>query len=172
MAEEIVLTPGGYRPKSFANLVEPGHRLTLDNGVIAKIELATSKVIQFPTPPAIIIPFGAARPGGAASPPPAPSVAAVKPGALPNGWQTYAWWDSGGASISSFATTWVVPPAPSTNSGQTIFLFNGIQNTGANFGILQPVLQWGISAAGGGSYWAIANWYVTSGGQAFYSTLV
>ena len=57
-------------------------------------------------------------------------------------------------------------PAPATRSRQTIFLFNGIQNTGANFGILQPVLQYGSSAAGGGAFWSIASWYVTSGGQA------
>jgi hypothetical protein len=65
-----------------------------------------------------------------------------------------------------------VPPAPATSSGKTIFLFNGIQNTGTNFGILQPVLQWGSSAAGGGTYWAVASWYVASGGQAFHTNLV
>jgi hypothetical protein len=172
MAEQMVLTPGGFRPKSLANLVEPGHRLTLDNGVIAKIELATSKLTHFPAPPAVKVPFGAIRPGGATIAQHALSTAGPQPGALPNGWQTYAWWDSGGPSITSFSTTWIVPPAPSTSSGQTVFIFNGIQNTGTNFGILQPVLQWGVSAAGGGSYWAVANWYVTSGGQAFYSTLV
>ena len=69
-------------------------------------------------------------------------------------------------------STWTVPPAPSTDSGQTIFLFNGIQNYGTNYGILQPVLQWGPSAAGGGSYWSIASWYVTSGGDAFHTTLI
>ena len=26
--------------------------------------------------------------------------------------------------------------------------------------VLQPVLQWGVSAAGGGNYWAIASWYL------------
>src|SRR2546429_6181885 len=39
--------------------------------------------------------------------------------------------------------------------------------------IYQPVLQWGPSAAGGGSYWSVASWYV--GGQdgvAFHSNLV
>lgn len=39
---------------------------------------------------------------------------------------------------------------------QTIFLFIGIQN--ANY-ILQPVLQWGESVAGGGPFWTISNWY-------------
>jgi hypothetical protein len=37
---------------------------------------------------------------------------------------------------------------------------------------LQPVLQWGPSAAGGGEYWTVASWYVTSRGQAFHTPLV
>ena len=46
---------------------------------------------------------------------------------------------------------WQVPPPPSVqDSGEVVFLFNGIQNYGTNFGILQPVLQWGVSAAGAG----------------------
>jgi hypothetical protein len=64
----------------------------------------------------------------------------------------------------------VVPPASATDHGQTIFLFNGIQNSTM---IYQPVLQWGPSAAGGGSYWAVASWYVDGqGGVAFHSNLV
>ena len=39
--------------------------------------------------------------------------------------------------------------------------------------IYQPVLQWGPSAAGGGSYWAVASWYADGqGGPAFHSNLV
>src|SRR5207302_11313360 len=33
-------------------------------------------------------------------------------------------------------------------------------------------LQWGVSAAGGGDYWSVASWYVTSRGQAFHTPLV
>ena len=168
MAEEMVLTPGGLRPKSLVHFIEPSHGLILEKGVISKINLITKELTQFPEPPANRVPFGAFGPGRAPAPP-APSEV---PGALPDGWQTYAWWDSGGTPITSFSTTWLVPQPPSTTSGQIIFLFNGIQNTGSNFGILQPVLQWGTSGAGGGNYWAVASWYVTSGGQAFHTTLV
>src|SRR5215831_4155454 len=164
----MVLTPGGFRPKSLVHFIEPGHGLILEKGVISKINLITKELTHFPEPPAHRVPFGAFGPGRAPAPP-APSEV---PGALPDGWQTYAFWDSGGTPITSFSTTWLVPQPPSTTSGQTIFLFNGIQNTGSNFGILQPVLQWGTSAAGGGNYWAVASWYVTSGGQAFHTTLV
>jgi hypothetical protein len=144
MSEELVLTPGGFRPKSLVNAVEPGHGLNLlvDTGELAKVELATNKVIQtFAKPPGLQAQFAAHGPGGGPK-----GHLAPPPAALPNGWQTYGWWDSGAKSITYFSTAWIVPPAPSTSSGQIVFLFNGIQNTGANFGILQPVLQWGTSA--------------------------
>ena len=94
--------------------------------------------------------------------------------ALGSGWITYFYWNNGtGTPVSSFKTMWQVPPPPSVQDpGEVVFLFNGIQNYGANFGILQPVLQWGVSAAGGGAYWSVASWYVTSGGQAFHTNLV
>jgi hypothetical protein len=164
----MVLTPGGFRSKSFVHAIDAGHALTkLDTGELADLELATHKVTHLAKPPAQQAQFAVHGPGGAPAAQKGPA-----PGALPNGWQTYGWWDSGGKSISYFATEWVVPPAPHTSSGQTVFLFNGIQNTGAGFGILQPVLQWGSSAAGGGAYWAVASWYVTSTGHAFHSSLV
>ena len=93
--------------------------------------------------------------------------------ALGSGWIAYSFWNNGtGTPLSTFRTTWRVPLAPATQSNQTIFLFNGIQNYGANYGILQPVLQWGSSAAGGGAFWSVASWYVTSSGQAFHTQLV
>jgi hypothetical protein len=168
MSEDLVLTPGGFRPKGFVTLIEPGHALTqLDTGEFAKLEISTNKVVQIPKPPADKGEFAAHGPHGAPKGSHAPP-----PGPLTNGWQTYAWWDSGGKSLTDFTTTWSVPHAPGTSSGQTVFLFNGIQNTGTNYGILQPVLQWGASAAGGGAHWSVASWYVTSGGQAFHTNLV
>ena len=175
VSEQLVLTPGGFRPKSFVNFIEPGYGLILDERAMSKIDLATRRMIDLPAPPTLEVTFGAFGPGrgglrrrqhGEAAP-------SALPGAFPDGWQTYAWWDSGAsASITFFATTWTVPQAPATNSGEAEFLFNGIQNTGQDFGILQPVLQWGGSAAGGGNFWSVASWYVTAGGQAFHTTLV
>jgi hypothetical protein len=153
MSDDLVLTPGGFRPKSFVNAIEPGHKLTvLETGLFAKVELATNKTTEITKPPTLTAQFAVHGPEGAPK-----GHLAPPPGALPNGWQTYAWWDSSDKSITYFLTDWVVPPAPSTSSGQTIFLFNGIQNTGTNYGILQPVLQWGSSAAGGGTYWSVAS---------------
>jgi hypothetical protein len=88
-----------------------------------------------------------------------------------NGWITYAsWLNRTGSPVSSFTTTWTVPSTPTSYNGQTLFQFNSIEpNSGT--AILQPVLQYGPSAAGGGKYWAVASWYVT-GNQAYYSSLV
>lgn len=86
------------------------------------------------------------------------------------GWITDASWFNRGSPISSFATSWIVPPAPKTYDGQTVFLFNSIEPASYN-AILQPVLQYGPSAAGGANYWAVASWYVV-GSQAYHTTLV
>ena len=90
------------------------------------------------------------------------------------GWIVYSgWMNAAGSPINYFSTDWIVPPPPSTKNGQLIYLFNGIED--ANYQvILQPVLQWGVSPAGGGNYWAIANWYVggPGSGLGLHSSLV
>jgi Repeat of unknown function (DUF346) len=171
MPDELVLTPGGFRPKSQVHPIETGHVLRKSQeGTLQKINRASGKVVtEF------------ARATASANNEPflpksiqAPAAAAAKSGgkvpAFGSGWITYAYWNNAtGNAISSFATTWVVPPEPAAQSGQTIFLFNGIQNSAW---IYQPVLQFGPSAAGGGNYWAVASWYVDSAGGAYHSPLV
>ncbi|KAJ7622049.1 hypothetical protein FB45DRAFT_1061690 [Roridomyces roridus] len=88
-----------------------------------------------------------------------------------SGWITYAsWLNTNSAPISSFKMTWTVPLAPKTFNGQTVFLFNSIEPSSGN-AILQPVLQYGPSAAGGGQYWSVASWYVGPSGT-YFTTLV
>jgi hypothetical protein len=88
---------------------------------------------------------------------------------LASGWIAYAYWSNETGSPITFQTSWRVPPVPSTQNGQVIFLFNGIQNSTM---IYQPVLQWGPSAAGGGNYWSVACWYADGkDGHSFYSSL-
>lgn len=150
MTTNLVLTPGGYRPRSLVHTVEEGHGLRAAGGVVRTVDASKNVTLDLL--------------GVTLQPENVP--------ALGSGWIAYAYWNNGtGRSILSFRTTWTVPQSPTTQSGQTIFLFNGIQNYGANFGILQPVLQWGPSAAGGGPFWSVASWYVTSGGQAFHTQL-
>jgi len=163
VADQLVLTPGGFRSQSLVHFIEPGHGVIHLQNVIKKFELSTNKLIDLPpaNPGAVAPPWQSRQPG----------IPAALP-AMGSGWIVYTWWDSGATPITNFASTWTVPLAPTTYNNQTVFFFNGIQNTGANFGILQPVLQYGPSAAGGGNYWSIASWYVTSGGQAFHTTLI
>jgi hypothetical protein len=53
-----------------------------------------------------------------------------------------------------------VPAAPAQATSETLYYFSGLQSTlDGNCGIIQPVLQWGVSPAGGGSFWSVASWW-------------
>jgi hypothetical protein len=163
MAEEQVLTPGGLRLRSRVHKIDEGTVLDGANDRLRALDVSGGILADFGT---------LARKDGAE--PLMPGNVVHPPGRLPamgSGWITNAnWTNRTGAPLSSFATTWVVPQAPSTQSGQTVFLFNGVQNS---TNIYQPVLQWGASAAGGGNYWAVASWYVDGqSGPTFHSNLV
>ncbi|KAF7362720.1 hypothetical protein MVEN_00621300 [Mycena venus] len=148
---ETVLTPGGYRAATSLHEIPAGgslahvgseiHVLAANGTVVKKVAKGTPTKVQ----------------------------AAVSP--LQTGWITFAsWLNQGSSPISSFTTTWTVPPVPATNHGQTIFLFNSIEPS-AGDAILQPVLQYGGSAAGGGAFWAVATWYLDSS-NTFFTTPV
>jgi hypothetical protein len=147
-----VLTPGGYRHPALVHRISPGHALDAARADrLALTDLASNARVELPE-------------------------LMVRPGDVPGfgtGWIAYAsWTNNTGSPITALRTTWRVPNAPSTQSGQTIFLFNGIDPVNPSAAILQPVLQWGVSAAGGGPYWSVASWYVTNTGQAFHTTLI
>jgi hypothetical protein len=162
VADDLVLTPGGYRPKSVVHAMEPGHYVSGKNGRLQVLQPDGGVVVDLGPLPV--------RPAGVPLHPGNEMVPTEKVPGLGGGWITFAsWTNNTGKPITSFTTTWRVPPGPTTQSGQTIFLFNGIQNSTM---IYQPVLQWGPSAAGGGNNWAIASWYVDGpGGAAFHSSL-
>jgi len=66
-----------------------------------------------------------------------------------------------GDNIDKIQGTWTVPSDPSTNGG-LVYMFNGLEPTTENL-IIQPVLQYGATSAGGdigGNYWVIASWMV------------
>jgi hypothetical protein len=148
---DLALTPGGYRARGLVHRVEADHVLQVAESNFRLLHQKSRAVIE--------IPRGTARPGEI-------------PG-FGSGWIAYAaWTNTTGVPISSFQTAWRVPPAPATQSGQTIFLFNGIDPSDSSAAILQPVLQWGASAAGGGPYWSVASWYVLGSGEAFHTDLV
>jgi len=84
------------------------------------------------------------------------------------GWIAYAS-DANGSNYNSFYGTWNVPENPTNNDDQTVFFFLGFENTQVSE-IIQPTLQWGLSNAGGGNFWAIASWWATAK-NSIYSTL-
>ena len=85
----------------------------------------------------------------------------VAPQAAETEWLSRADWEIvAGDVIESFDTTWQVPPPPTSQDEQTLFLFNSLMPADSAH-ILQPVLQWGPSASpGGGKHWCIASWWV------------
>lgn len=98
-----------------------------------------------------------------------------------NGWISFAvgydYYEISGP-ISHYSAKWNVPSPPNFKADQTIYIFIALQggfiteNGGNSDHILQPVLQWGWSPAGGGNYWSICNWHVTNNNQFFYDSLI
>ncbi|KAJ7440161.1 hypothetical protein FB451DRAFT_141382 [Mycena latifolia] len=147
---EMVLTPSGYRPKANVHAIPAGGSLAHVGNEI-HVLAADGTVVHVAT-------------AGA----PQEARAAV---ARENfGWIGFAIY-TGTAPITSLTTKWTVPPVPATDNGQTVFLFNALAPTGGSSAILQPVLQYGRSNAGGGPYWALASWYVDAD-NTFFTPLV
>jgi hypothetical protein len=89
-----------------------------------------------------------------------------------SGWVEKASYNvSSGDTYWAFNSNWFVPNDPSYKGLQTVFLFNGLELKDGS-AIIQPVLQWGTSYAGGGRYWSMASWYVSPSGATYVSTLM
>jgi hypothetical protein len=164
-SDEMVITPVGLMSKSNVHYIAPGYHLSVEGGRLQKLETKTGKMIEdFGVVKPVEERFNLINPNR------------FSDGRVPEaqGWIAYAYWSNPNTSkpITYFTTNWTVPSVPSNKGNQTIFLFNGMQDglTSSSY-IIQPVLQWGSSAAGGGKYWSITNWYV-SGSSAYYGTLV
>ncbi|HXO31258.1 MAG TPA: hypothetical protein VN901_02770 [Candidatus Acidoferrales bacterium] len=85
---------------------------------------------------------------------------------ISHAWVEYA----GTTTTSSYAymyAYWNVPPAPSTNDGQTVYLFNGLEDYSDVVTIIQPVLGWNSDYA---SAWGIASWNCCVTGTAYEAT--
>jgi len=168
--EELTLTPFGYMPRACVHPVgELAH--------VAQVSLDELKVITkdgttvFPRCHSLAHlaarqeRFKKARMAGEES-----------VDTLPSGWAAYTFYGPH-AAFDFYGGEWPVPQNPKELKVQTLFLFTGFQNFYLSdspneiVSIIQPVLQWGPSEAGGGNYWSIASWFVSSNGQAVYSTL-
>jgi len=166
---DLVLTPAGYMKKSNVHRLDnKNFRLSVVDGRWKKVSKATGEVVEdFGEAPRNDL-GGKKLPSEQKIPRVGPS--AVVPGTISNAnWACYGYLESANYGqnnpIESFSTTWYVPGIPKYDT-QTLMLFDGAQNgtPGSATAILQPVLQFGPTAAGGGDYWAITNWYVYNGG--------
>jgi hypothetical protein len=175
--DEMVITPGGARHKSKVHLIEHDHHVSGKDGVYRKIHTASNTVVKE---------LGKNESGSHATTnsrkalrtPTADAMVTRRAGETPDPisdrWIVYSeWQNQSGTPLSYFNSNWIVPPEPTTDNGQLIYLFNGLENASLDV-VLQPVLQWGASPAGGGSYWAITNWYVGAPGSgiAMHSPLI
>jgi hypothetical protein len=75
-------------------------------------------------------------------------------------------------SYGELTAQWVVPSAPTSADGEIIFYFPGMEDNNDIVTIIQPVLQYGASSAGGGNYWSIASWNCCASGTTYFSSLV
>ena len=171
MAAELVVTPGGYRPSDMVHKIGADLRLRILTGRLQGVDASDEPVADYGS-----VPRDGANPAmtpGYALPPGADTPEGSEPVTpLGRGWIAFAHWtNEDNEHVSSFRSTWTVPPEPATRSGQTIFLFLAMQDTIPM--TLLPALQWGPSAAGGGEYWSVASWYVGgTTGAVFHGELV
>jgi hypothetical protein len=150
----VVLTPAGLVHKECLHEIPVGSSVKRD-GTVA---LPNGKVVTLPE-----CPFPSARVDGSGPIPNVNSwVADVQAPAFTNSFG-FNWFNGLNASFS-------VPSAPASYVGQTIFFFPGFSPSD-NSEIIQPVLQYGPSGAGGGRFWGVANWYVPRSGPAMHDTL-
>ena len=191
--DQLVVAPGGPRPKSTVTHVHPGEAVDAGAGRRASSPPRRRGPRHHPRWPAaargrpprrggvrLVDAQGAApacRPG-AEDRARGPTCGALQPWA---GLGSAPPWAAAGSPIRAGRTPrgrrsrrsprpGPFPGPRARTHGQTIFLFNGIE-PGDFSHILQPVLQWGPSAAGGGASWSVASWYV-GGGNAFHTNLV
>ncbi len=145
----FVLTPQGYRRRELFNIVKGGTHVR---------RAASSWKTLSVTGEVLHETFSASEVSPVGKPP-------------ETGWVSYAeTQNTSGNPITRFETTWTVPPAPKTTSGQLIYLFNGLQDLPVTH-ILQPVLQWGSSLSpDSGNFWAVASWWVGQQTDQFFTT--
>ena len=158
---EYVITPYGYFHPSCVRHVSEGETVLADGRIQhtdGSVD-ATTPICYFPPYSALGAPVTLGGAYGRGSTP------------VTNGWVEDISVTTGTA-YGKITASWKTPPAPTTNDGQTLFFFPGFEDIDDVISIVQPVLQWGPSGAGGGAYWAAASWNCCISGIADYSTLI
>jgi len=153
--EGYVQTPRGYRHRSCVHGVESG--ATVIKGKKGELLVKNPDGSAFIIPPCSYPALNKKSPKGTTDQ------------VGDSGWIEYGSFN--GQNFNSFNGYWPVPSAPSSSDQQIVYIFPALMNQ-AEDEIIQPVLQWGATPAGGGNFWAVASWWVTSSDQALWSTLI
>lgn len=161
--DEMVLTPAGWIAKSRVHIVQKGEQILLNGKRVLKINSQTREIIEnYGERKLELLSSKGISNNQNILPNPLSNHRNLEGQSFPANinWMAYTLWqNSGGYPINHFSTNWVVPNGPFVPNGQTLFIFNAIENS-AQTSILQPVLQWGSAYGGGGNNWEIANWFV------------
>jgi hypothetical protein len=75
------------------------------------------------------------------------------------------------SSYGGLTSTWTVPLGPTSNDGQVLYFFPGLEDFNTSETILQPVLGWYMWASGL-SGWSIASWNCCPQGTNWFSSPV
>ncbi|KAF8954569.1 hypothetical protein BDZ97DRAFT_1766056 [Flammula alnicola] len=158
-AEELVRTPSGLVPKLNVHVVPEGGRV---HQTANEVQLISADGTILHSAPFTGFKTVSGQPKVSRTP------HTIAPRALKSGYVAYTNWIYKGSShLSSFSTSWAVPPPPEKKDGQLLYYFNALVPTPSCCpgitSILQPVLQFGKSATGGGAYWSVASWYLING---------
>jgi MYXO-CTERM domain-containing protein len=97
-------------------------------------------------------------------------------GAAPHGPTTDGWVVDteavGSVPAVGMTSRFTVPPAPAvSNTAILDYFFPSMEPVTTKI-ILQPVLQWGTSPAGGGQHWALASWSCADPDPCLYGNLI
>lgn len=149
----FVITPFGYFHPSCVLMLAPGSTL-LDNSVqLPNGSIVPAPACNYPhyTPTGVVI-FPDGKSDGDMQPP------------VINGWLEYISTTTT-SSYGAIEAGWIVPPLPTTDNGQTLFFFPGMEDINDVISIVQPVLRWYAPGP-----WAMASWNCCQQGTTWEST--
>lgn len=156
--EDYVVTPFGYFHPGCVRQLGQGDVLHEDEGTVDHAD-GTREVIQECAYPHYHSNGEEAREEG--------SEAATLP------YIGHSWIEYGSVTTSTsygkVDATWTVPPAPTSNDGQVVYLFPGLEDDKDVVSIIQPVLGWNSDFTGA---WGIASWNCCAKGVTWESTPV
>jgi hypothetical protein len=145
---DFVITPFGYFHPSCVNHLAKGDVLLQDEGAIQHANGAFENIEECAYPhfdadgTKIVGDFKPAGDGKS------------QPPNIGHAWIEYASIHDT-ANYGQIYSEWDVPAEPTSNDGQTVFLFNGLEQYSGTVTIIQPVLGWNSDYS---NRWGIASW--------------